>query len=232
MRAPLTYTILFFLVVSATMSQGCRKNDNNEPAAPSTLKTISYSGDAMAGYAVSFSSDATNAKKYQWTFGDGGTSAEPKPGHMFADTGTYLVSLMINDDTTLRVTTKLTVFRAPANTRLMEGDHVWRHSWGRSLSGAGDTTVYGPDVTMRISYINPATIAIGQDTLKYVPASPVDENYLRFSSTKRGEEYLLYSTSEITRDLIFRHGVTDSISYSIVNMVSPRGHTFENYYSP
>ncbi len=189
-------------------------------------------GDAMVGYPLRFSSDATEAKKFHWDFGDGSTSAEPEPGHTFNDTGTYVVRLMINDDTALQATFELLVFRAPANTYLLAGERVWRHSWGRWLSGVGDTTVYGPDVTMRILYINPATIIFGKDTLKYVPVLPVDENHLNFASSKRGDEDLMFSTRTITRKLVFQHGPTDSISYSIVDHVSPRGYTYENYYSP
>ncbi len=185
-------------------------------------------GDAMVGYPMRFSSDATNAKKYHWDFGDGNTSAEPDPGHTFTDTGIYVVRLMINDDTALQATYELLVFRAPANTHLMDGDHVWRHSWGQSFSGGWDTTVYGPDVTMRIVYINPATIAIGQDTLKYMPTSPANENLLFFFSNKYTEPPGFYRTGSV----VFRHGATDSISYNIHTRMSPGGSSFEHYYSP
>lgn len=228
MRTNVTYTIYFLLLLTAAITHGCRKNDNNEPAAPSTLKAISYTGDAMPGYELMFYSDATNAKKYQWDFGDGGTSAEPRPGHKFADTGTYLVSLMINDDTALRATFKLIVFRAPANTRLLEGDHVWRHSWGHVLSSGWDTTFYGPDVIMSIVYINPATIAIGNDTLKYAPTSPINENYLQFFAGKFTESTGYYRTAS----LVFRHGTADSISFKTFNRISAGGTSFHHYDSP
>ncbi len=35
---------------------------------------------------------------YNWTFGDGGTSSEPKPSHLYAKPGTYTVRLTVTDD--------------------------------------------------------------------------------------------------------------------------------------
>jgi gliding motility-associated-like protein len=63
-------------------------------------------------FAVDFENSSTNAITYLWDFGDGTTSADEEPVHIYSDTGTYTVTLIAinsgscsgDDTTTLLIT--------------------------------------------------------------------------------------------------------------------------------
>jgi gliding motility-associated-like protein len=49
------------------------------------------------GFTVSFSNpNNTNITTFDWDFGDGGTSTLPAPTHTYADTGVYILKLVVN----------------------------------------------------------------------------------------------------------------------------------------
>lgn len=47
-------------------------------------------------FSVDFTNSSTGADEYLWDFGDGTTSTEFEPSHLYADTGSYLVMLIAN----------------------------------------------------------------------------------------------------------------------------------------
>ncbi len=47
---------------------------------------------------VQFGNRSRNAKQQLWTFGDGGTSAEPSPTHVYREPGLYSVTLRVEND--------------------------------------------------------------------------------------------------------------------------------------
>ena len=47
-------------------------------------------------YTVNFNNNSLNATSYSWDFGDGDTSTENNPSHIYAEPGTYNVSLTAN----------------------------------------------------------------------------------------------------------------------------------------
>ncbi|MDN9011655.1 collagenase [Brevibacillus laterosporus] len=80
--------------------------------APVVVINGPYTG--AVGESVSFSSKGTRDKdgkimSYQWDFGDGQTSQEENPTHVYDEAGTYEVSLEVTDDAKQKVTKKTTV---------------------------------------------------------------------------------------------------------------------------
>lgn len=64
--------------------------------ATAPLADFMYSGQGMA---VDFMNTSTNALSYSWDFGDGNTSSEEHPTHVYSSAGIYLVSLdAVNDN--------------------------------------------------------------------------------------------------------------------------------------
>lgn len=63
--------------------------------------------EICAGESVTFTEQSTgNNLSYSWDFGDGSTSTEQNPVHLYAGAGTYTVSLTINDGTNSDTETK------------------------------------------------------------------------------------------------------------------------------
>ena len=62
--------------------------------------SAAFSGTPLSGTApltVTFSNDSTAASNYLWEFGDGATSAEAAPAHIYAQSGVYTVTLSAGD---------------------------------------------------------------------------------------------------------------------------------------
>jgi len=64
---------------------------NNIP--PPTVVASGSPTSVSLGSAVSFSSSGSNATSYLWNFGDGNTSTQNNPSHIYNSTGTYTVTL-------------------------------------------------------------------------------------------------------------------------------------------
>ena len=96
---PVLFTATNILSGSATTTISV-SDVNREPSANPGGP---YSGivGVPLGFSGSGSSDPDgNALTYAWDFGDGGTASGPTPGHTYAGTGSYLVSLTVTDNGT------------------------------------------------------------------------------------------------------------------------------------
>jgi PKD repeat protein len=82
MQKQLRNIILLLLFLTAS----CKK-DNNEPA-PLVVYTI-----AVDGNQVTFNNTTTGAATWKWDFGDGTTSAEKSPVHIYNGKGKYVPTL-------------------------------------------------------------------------------------------------------------------------------------------
>lgn len=68
---------------------------------PQTLVVNGPTVKSAMGASIEFSSnaiDTASALKYQWQFGDGATSTQPKPSHAYAKAGTYTVRVTITNE--------------------------------------------------------------------------------------------------------------------------------------
>lgn len=59
---------------------------------------FSYSGDTIVPSAIDFINESTGASSYLWDFGDGITSTEENPSHIYTEVGTFTVKLTVNND--------------------------------------------------------------------------------------------------------------------------------------
>jgi PKD repeat protein len=110
--------ILFLLGIALLVGtlSGCLEEDKKEPAANNApVISFTYTVDhntSMAGGTVNFDSTATDADNddltYSWDFGDGETSTEADPQHIYSTNGSYTVMVTVND-TTDETTTSDTV---------------------------------------------------------------------------------------------------------------------------
>lgn len=50
------------------------------------------------GYLIEFTSTSSKATAYDWNFGDGNSSSEMNPSHIYDQAGTYTVQLQVSND--------------------------------------------------------------------------------------------------------------------------------------
>lgn len=96
---------LFFYVTGILLIifSACKKE---MPTASFTHSSDSYE----EGDTIYFTSTSSNADNFQWTFGDGSTSTDENPWHVFNSKGSYEVKLkVINDDGSDETTSTVTI---------------------------------------------------------------------------------------------------------------------------
>jgi photosystem II stability/assembly factor-like uncharacterized protein len=86
---------------------------------PAALVASGPSGAAALGAAVAFSTNASGDFTYQWTFGDGASSTEAAPSHVFARAGVFVVTLTVRNRD--GATASATVTVAVADRAVVQG---------------------------------------------------------------------------------------------------------------
>lgn len=89
-------TILLLGVLS------CKKHST------SSSLDFTYSGTPNVGYLVTFQC-TTGAGSYLWTFGDGSKSTDPKPNHSYAYASSFVVTLVVNNDSAKKITKTIVI---------------------------------------------------------------------------------------------------------------------------
>src|ERR1700752_1694734 len=86
-----TFLLVFFGALA--LSSSCNKGDNtsNKPAAK-----FSISGyELPTPCTISFINTSANATSYLWDFGDGNTSTQFNPAHVYNFNGSFLMKLKV-----------------------------------------------------------------------------------------------------------------------------------------
>ena len=83
------YTKIIIYALLATLTSWCGgcKKDGAKPQADIFYTT------SLDGYTVTFTNETTGATSYKWDFGDGGTSTDPSPVHVYPGKGKYVPTL-------------------------------------------------------------------------------------------------------------------------------------------
>ncbi len=79
--------------------------------------------------------------RYDWDFGDGATSTEPNPSHIYTAVGTYTPSLVVFDNTGLSSSTKLTVNAQPVVVNTKNRKRQATPLMERLVIGHGDRSI-------------------------------------------------------------------------------------------
>jgi len=90
------------------------------------------------GKTVTFVNESTDATSYKWTFGDGGTSTDAAPVHVFPDYGLYSVALTATGEGGENVST-VDVELVFTPSMVMDGDFAKWASVATFVEGAGGT---------------------------------------------------------------------------------------------
>ena len=129
---------------------------------------FTYSGTPAAGHILSFSSNADEGSTYLWDFGDGSSSTEKAPIHVFATNQDFEVSLSINNDKDHIVKKRISIYANGVYLSQLTGNKTWHHIFTDASPFAPYHTGHTmPDVNMEISTTVPSVITINGDSLSY-----------------------------------------------------------------
>ena len=116
-------------------------NPADEPEIEGSAPTVGFSFE-VNGTEVSFSNSSNNADSYDWDFGDGGSSAEENPVHVYASEGTYDVTLTVSNENGSNTTTQSVILSSASLTYSAltgDGSKIWRLNPAAGALGVGPT---------------------------------------------------------------------------------------------
>lgn len=161
------FTIVVLLGI--ILSTGCKKHDSDATPKPAILYNISFTGNQVASDTIYYTRTPLSGKKFLWNFGDGTFSTDSAPFHIYGDSGTFNISLVVDADTAI-ARTIIKIYPEILNkTFEMASSRVWHHYtyYKYSPTMLNDTTVYYPDFSSSVIYVDPTTVVFSQDTLVY-----------------------------------------------------------------
>lgn len=83
------FSPLLLIAIALVAFTSCEKDD--DPVTPTVTANFTYSVNAETG-AVNFTNTSSNADSYVWNFGDGNSSTDKNPSHIY-EAGMYMVTL-------------------------------------------------------------------------------------------------------------------------------------------
>lgn len=116
------HALLFLLFLCTS----CSKKNSNTTTPDITLAdsiTISYTGDLVKKSYVYFKTNVMLGNNAVWDFGDGETSDELSPRHMYETEGVYMVSLSVNGEAAKTQTREVAIQNL--NTQKILGSRIW-----------------------------------------------------------------------------------------------------------
>lgn len=130
----------------------------------------------------SFEQAALEGCTLLWNFGDGFTSAELNSTHVYDSSGTYMVQMILNGDSTNVISRSLYIGPSPGYTQTIAGSRQWTRTRivTDGPTNISDTTI--TDTTFTINIVDKETISIGEVPLTYSPGSSSAEVFLYLST--------------------------------------------------
>ncbi|MCW3122367.1 MAG: hypothetical protein JWQ38_1859 [Flavipsychrobacter sp.] len=163
-KAPGIYTVT--LIVNNDIAHKVTQNDTIEPNF-----NFYYTGLPIAGDTLFFRFHAflPAATQYSWTFGDGATSSDSTPFHIYSAAGDYVVRLTINGNpANLNLWKEISVCKDPVYTYLAANTRLWhgtRHSYGMFDSSSYNVRTTLSDSSFALQFYDQLTL--GYNYTKY-----------------------------------------------------------------
>lgn len=121
-----------------------------------------YEGATCADDTVFFISRYTDGGTHSWDFGDGNTSTENDPFHIYKQKGYYTVTLEVTglEDAPLKYVNKLNISKDPIHTQKMVGSKTWSVSRREVDDMQGlDSSYTLPNETFSLTYVHKAAVS-------------------------------------------------------------------------
>lgn len=167
-----------------------------------------YVGTPVAGDTLYFRFKAflpRSGVSYYWTFGDGATSNDSTPFHVYSNNGTYVVRLTINGNpSNPNIWQQIPIYKDPVYTHQLTKMRLWHgteHDFGTYDSSIYKIDKVLPDSSFAIDYINKVTVSYNYQSYIFNPALSTG-NYIAFSG----------QPGAVTSNVIYYNYVSDSAS--------------------
>jgi len=119
---------------------------------PSPVASFNYSGDNnFAPCSIKFTNQSENSVSYNWDFGDGETSTETNPSHVYSAGGTYTVLLTVKNDAGVENESSKVVSVLDKPTKLQMNKLTVTSFPSTEENGAGWDINNGPDIMFKIT---------------------------------------------------------------------------------
>jgi len=119
MRQKLYLSALIFLGIAVLLLPSC-KEDETRPTFPLSAEIF----HSVVGKQVAFTALTHSAVSWNWDFGDGNTSTEKNPVHVYEEGGYYVATLTASDNTGNSVTKEVKLAIELTPYALLTGDHT------------------------------------------------------------------------------------------------------------
>ncbi len=173
----------------------CKKEET-----PAPTVDFSFSVD---GYQVAFTLLATNADTYLWDFGDGGTSSDENPVHVYEQSGTYTVKVTVTGAGGTADATK-DVEIAASKLEMLTGGPAAKNgkSWQFSSTASEGDAVLHADADFTVDQPIPS----GMLGLIGLPASEYED------------EFIFKNDGSYSHKVVNDSVITDAV-YAILNQI-------------
>jgi uncharacterized repeat protein (TIGR01451 family) len=239
------YAVAGSYAVTLTVTNACGEDMETKPelitVLPKTMATFAaLETTTCTGDTVEFRDSSIAAETWSWDFGDGTTSIDREPSHVYVRPGTYTVSLVVTNSCgsdEARRTEYITVFESPvadfdaSGTRICRNTPVsfsdrsqnattwhWEFGDGASSTEPNPTHTYATEGVYAVSLL--VTNACGNDT-EYrnnyitVVGDPVADFYASRTETCVGQVIGFIDSSQNAESWLWNFGdgatSTDSI---------------------
>jgi len=140
------------VVLTVTDSLGNKKNDTTTATITPAPLVADANGpyEGVVGEPVQFHGSAQGGippYTWEWDFGDGGTSDEQNPAHVYSESGTYTVILTVTDSENREASSETTVIIHPAEEIVADANGPYEGIVGEAIQFHGSVSGGTPPYT-------------------------------------------------------------------------------------
>ncbi|WP_372934128.1 PKD domain-containing protein [Mariniphaga sediminis] len=194
MKRKLKFLILIFSILTMCVLSSC-KEDESRPTFPLSAEIF----HSVAGKQVAFTALTHSAENWTWDFGDGNTSTEKNPVHVYEEGGYYVASLTASDGAGNSVAKEVNLAIELTPYALLTGDHTADGYNGKTWKLAASHSVNDKLVN------SDASLSLMDEDIEYLPTGAFDL-YLGLAEAYNDEFTFYYDGS-------YRQNTTDGSSF-------------------
>jgi PKD repeat protein len=125
--------------------------------------SFSYTGTPVVGDTIRFHTiNGSSATTFNWDFGDGSTSTDTEPAHIYSAEGTYSIKLRVDNKYDAGGNVKIVIINDPLYTYKITGNKVWQFNTRYKYSNGFDTS-YTTTENFSINAVDKLTISTPQN---------------------------------------------------------------------